>query len=224
MGNRIKAVAFDMDGLMFDTEDVYWKAAHALLGRRGYPYTPELCAEIMGRPPQYCFERFIEVYHLPETWRELEKESEELFLGFLQEGYSAMPGLFELLDKIESKGIPKAVCTSSSRRVLEAVLTPHRLLPRFAFIMTAGAVTRGKPAPDIYFAAAERFGVEPSEMLVLEDSAAGCRAAQGAGAPCYAVRAVHNKDADLSAASHIAARLDDRSILNLFEEETDRRG
>ena len=216
MGQKIKAVAFDMDGLMFNTEDVYWKAANRLLGRRGYPYTPELCAEIMGRPPQYCFERFIEVYHLPETWQALEAESEELFLEFLREGYSAMPGLFPLLDAIEAAGLPKAVCTSSARRILEAVLARDVLLPRFAFAITSGEITRGKPEPDIYLAAAERFGVQPHQMLVLEDSTAGCRAARAAGAVCVAIRAEHNKDADLSAASFVATQLDDPSILELL--------
>lgn len=203
MTPKIKAVAFDMDGLMFDTEDVYWKAADRLLGRRGFPYTDELCADIMGRPPRYCFEKFIEVYHLPETWLELQAESEELFLEFLRDGYSAMPGLFGLLDKIEAESLPKAVCTSSARRILEAVLARDRLLPRFQFVLTAEEITHGKPSPEIYLTAAKKFGVSPSEMVVLEDSAAGCRAAKAAGAVCYAVRASHNKTADLSAATRV---------------------
>ena len=53
-----RAVAFDMDGLMFDTEAVYWKAADALLGRRGHKYTAELCARIIGRPTEHSFRLF----------------------------------------------------------------------------------------------------------------------------------------------------------------------
>lgn len=204
---QLRAVAFDMDGLMFDTEDVYWKAADALLRRRGYEYTDELCAEVMGRPPRFCFETFIEKFRLRETWQALEAESEELFLAFLKDGYSAMPGLFELLERIESAGCPKAVCTSSSERVLRAVLSRDRLLERFAFFITSEGVTRGKPDPQIYRMAAERFGISPSEMLVLEDSAAGCRAAHEAGAYCCAVRAQHNRAADLSAADRVLTTL-----------------
>lgn len=196
-----------MDGLMYDTEDVYWKAADALLRRRGHVYTDELCAKVMGRPPRFCFETFIEAYRLPESWQELEAESEELFLDFLQQGYSAMPGLFELLDRIEKVGLPMAVCTSSSERILRAVLSRERLLERFAFFITAEGVKHGKPAPEIYTTAAERFGVLPGKMLVFEDSTAGVCAAKSAGAVCFAVRAEHNKTADLSAADAILSSL-----------------
>jgi len=207
--SQFQAAAFDMDGLMFDTEDVYWKAADALLRRRGEVYTDELCAAVMGRPPRYCFETFINRFGFHETWQELEAESETLFLEFLKEGYSAMPGLYGLLDRLEEAGLPKAVCTSSSRRILDAVLARDGLADRFAFFITAEGVTQGKPNPEIYQKAAQRFGVKPEAMLVLEDSTAGCRAAKSAGSPCYAVRAAHNKDADLSMAVKILASLDE---------------
>ena len=205
--NVPQAVAFDMDGLMFNTEDVYWKAADTLLRRRGYPYTEELCAKVMGRPPRFCFETFIQAYNLSESWQELEAESEELFLSFLREGYSAMPGLFELLERIERAGLPKAVCTSSSERVLRAVLSRARLLERLVFFITSEGVVHGKPDPEIYRLAAQRFGVAPEKMLVFEDSTAGIRAAKAAGAVCCAVRAEHNKTADLSAADFLLTSL-----------------
>lgn len=215
----IRAVAFDMDGLMFDTEDVYWKSADALLRRRGQVYTDELCALIMGRPPKFCFETFIKTFHLPETWQELEAESEKLFLSFLKEGYSAMPGLFDLLGRIEAAGLPKAVCTSSSERILRAVLARDGLLDRFTFFITAEGVTRGKPDPQIYLAAAERFGVAPNEMLVFEDSAAGTRSAKAAGAYCLAVRAEHNRTADLSAADGVLNSLAETNLAALIQKK-----
>ncbi len=205
--NLIQAVAFDMDGLMFNTEDVYWKAADTLLRRRGYSYTEALCARIMGRPPRYCFETFIEVFHLPESWQSLAAESEEIFLSILNDGFDAMPGLYELLDRIEQARLPKAVCTSSAKKILEAVLGGANLLNRFDFFLTAESIQEGKPAPEIYLKAAEQFNLPPSRMLVLEDSPAGCLAAKNAGAYCYAIRAEHNKNADLSAAVKILPSL-----------------
>ena len=202
-----KAVAFDMDGLMFDTEAVYWKAAEALLGRRGQPYTEELNEAIMGRPPRYCFETFIRRFGFTETWEELQAESEALFLEFLEDGFRVMPGLMELLERIERAGIPKGVCTSSSTRLVSAVLGRAGLTDRFAFLLTSESITRGKPDPQIYLMAAEKFGVSPAEMLVLEDSTAGVRAAAAAGAACFAVRAEHNKFADLSQARAVLRSL-----------------
>jgi len=92
---------------MFDTEDTYWRAASALLGRRGQVYTDELCNAVMGRPPRYCFEFFKETFGFPETWQELQRESEDLFLEFLDDGFSTMPGLYELLEHLEQRNIPR---------------------------------------------------------------------------------------------------------------------
>ena len=209
----IQAVAFDMDGLMFDTEDVYWKAASALLARRGFEYTPEINAAIMGRTPQFCFEFFKTRFSLPETWQELQKESEDLFLDFLAEGYSAMPGLYELLDVLEEKGIPKAICTSSAQRVVTEVLRHDDLASRFQFVLTAKDISRGKPDPEIYLKAAELFGVEPADMMVLEDSEAGCRAATAAGAFSVVVVAHHNAQGDFSPAHLTVAALNSPAVL-----------
>ena len=200
---------------MFNTEDVYWKAADALLRKRGHEYTSELCATVMGRTPQFCFELFKERFGFPETWQELQKESEDFFLEFLKDGYDTMPGLAVLLDLIESQNIPKGVCTSSAIRVVREVLKKDHLIERFQFVLTAEDIVNGKPHPEIYQKAARKFGVTPQEMLVLEDSVAGCRAARAAGAFGVAVRAEHNKDADFDAAHLVVDSLDDARLLAL---------
>ena len=213
---KIKAVAFDMDGLMFDTEDTYWKAASALLERRGKVYTDELNYAVMGRPPRYCFEFFKETLGFSETWQELQTESEDLFLEFLNDGYSTMPGLYELLELLEQQNIPKGICTSSALRVVSEVLRRKDMTRRFEFVLTAEDITQGKPDPEIYLKAAARFGISPSEMLVLEDSTAGCQAAHGAGAFPIAVRVKHNTHCSFDVAKKVVPRLDDPQVLELF--------
>ena len=213
---KIRAVAFDMDGLMFDTEDTYWKAASALLERRGEIYTDELCNAVMGRPPRVCFELFKETFGFPESWQELQKESEDFFLQFLDDGFSTMPGLYELLEHLELQNIPKGICTSSSLRVVSEVLQRKDLAKRFDFVLTAEDITQGKPDPEIYRKAAARFGIAPSEMLVLEDSTAGCQAAHNAGAFGIAVRAKHNTHCSFAEAKKIVPTLDDPQIMKLF--------
>ena len=212
-----KGAAFDMDGLMFETESVYYEAAEILLGRRGYPYTDELCRDVMGRPPQYCFEKFIETYNLPETWEELSEESEEIFLELLKKGYRTMPGLEHLLVTLEQAKIPKCVATSSSRRITTAILTKDSLADRFEFVITSDDISRGKPDPQIYLLSAERLGIDPVHLAVFEDSEAGTAAAKRAGASCFTLRAEHNRDADLSQADLIVEQLDNPRILARFE-------
>ncbi len=213
---RLLGAAFDMDGLMFETESVYYKAAEVLLGRRGYPYTDELCRDVMGRPPRYCFEKFIETYGLKESWEELSDESEEIFLEILKEGYEMMPGLPELLDRLEACRIPKCVATSSSRRVTDAVLAKGNLKERFSFVITSNDVTLGKPDPQVYLTAARRLAVPPRNLIVFEDSSAGIEAAKRAGAVCAALRAEHNSEVDLSRADLVVETLADPRILSLL--------
>jgi len=133
----IKAVAFDMDGLIFDTEDTYWKAASVLLARRGELYTDELNYVVMGRPQKFCFEFLKETFGLPETWQELQTESEDIFLELLDDGFSTMPGLHELLEHLEHRHIPKGICTSSAIRVVSEVLRRKDLVRHFDFVLTA---------------------------------------------------------------------------------------
>lgn len=217
MSSNIAAVAFDMDGLMYDTEDVYWKAADELLRIRGHEYTVELAEDVMGRQPRYCFERMIEYYDLSGTsWEELFEESQEIFMKKLDEGFSEMPGLSELLGVLEEQGIPKAVCTSSSRRVAREVLGRTGVLSGFSFVLAFEDVLQGKPDPEIYLKAAERFGISPGEMLVLEDSISGCTAAKQAGAFTVAVLAEHNRTLDFSHADLVLERLDDPGVLERF--------
>ncbi|MGI5832525.1 MAG: HAD family hydrolase [Thermoguttaceae bacterium] len=217
MTPKLLGAAFDMDGLMFETESVYHKDAEILLGRRGFPYTDELCLDVMGRPPQYCFEKFIETYNLPETWQSLSDESEEIFLELLKEGYDTMPGLEALLDRLETCGVPKCVATSSSRRITEAILAKDNLKSRFRFVITSDDIVHGKPDPQIYRIAADRFGIRPENLAVFEDSRAGIQAAKSAGATCFALRAEHNREVDLLEADLVVETLADPRILTRFE-------
>ena len=212
----MRAVNFDLDGLMFNTEDIYWRVGTKLLARRGHEFNDELNAQIMGRPPRVCFEVMIEHCSLDDTWQNLMAESEQIFLGLLDGNVEPMPGLLDLLDALEAAAIPKAICTSSSRTVLTAVLSPFGMEPRFTFTLASDDITQGKPHPEIYLAAADRFGFEPSEILVLEDSQTGCRSAAAAGSFVVAVPGLHSRDQDFSAASLVADSLADPRLYEVL--------
>jgi HAD superfamily hydrolase (TIGR01509 family) len=206
------AVTFDMDGLMFNTEDVYTLAGSELLARRGRRFTPELKDAMMGLPPRAAFEVMIDRHGLSEPWGVLAAESDEIFLGLLGARLATMPGLLELLAALEQAGIPKAIATSSGRRLTAACLAPFHLTPRFRFVLTSEDISRGKPDPEIYLLAARRFGVPPAEMLVLEDSQNGCRAAAACGAFTVAVPGEHSRRQDFSIANLVVESLADRRL------------
>ncbi|MFK7766030.1 MAG: HAD family hydrolase [Mariniblastus sp.] len=213
---KIKAVAFDMDGLMFNTEDLYDQVGELLLQRRGQHFTRELKLEMMGLPGLVAFEVMRNRCRLSESVEELQSETDEIFRDFLPGNIATMPGLEKLLETLEGLAIPKAVATSSHRKFATRALGFFQLEPRFEFVLTAEDVTNGKPAPEVYLAAADRFEIDPTNMLVLEDSRTGSRAAASAGAYTIAVPTSHSEGQDFSHVHQIATRLDDEIILELF--------
>jgi HAD superfamily hydrolase (TIGR01509 family) len=208
----MRAVVFDMDGLMFNTEDVYTLAGVEVLRRRGHEFTAELKHKMMGMQPRPAFERMIAHCRLADTWEQLAEESNRVFHNLLDGRLAMMPGLLELLDALERAAIPKAVCTSSSRELVAACLRPFKLRERFEFVLTAEDIVHGKPHPEIYLTAAQRFATPPAEMLVLEDSENGCRSAAAAGAYVVAVPGEHSRKHDFSMASLLVDSLADRRL------------
>jgi len=214
--SSLHAVIFDMDGLMFDTENIYSMVGTELLRRRGCEFTDDLKDEIMGLRPRPTFEAMIRRHNLDDNWEDMARESNRVFVGLLDEHLVAMPGLFELLDALEAAEIPKAIATSSGHKMADACLSPFQLQPRFRFILAAEDIERGKPHPDVYHKAAARLELPPSETLVLEDSQNGCRAAADAGAFTVAVPSGHSRNHDFSAASLVIDTLADPRLYEVL--------
>ncbi len=212
----IKAVVFDFDGLMFNTEEIFNLSGKELLRRRGKEMTPAILSMMMGRRSDEAFPMMIEALGLTEDPAALRAEERAIFHDLLWKHVAPMPGLFELLTHIEERGLPKGVATSSRRPYIESLLVHFKLIDRFHVTLTAEDVTRGKPHPEIYLTAAARIGIAPAEMLVLEDSEMGTRLAAAAGAVAVSVPHEHSRSQDFSAAYDIATGLHDPKILRLL--------
>ncbi len=182
------AVAFDLDGVLIDTEPVFTEAVKRFLLPRGLPFDADFMHTMMGTPAAQSLPRFREHFRLSEPLEQIGRECGELFFQALGENTGPlMPGVRELLDALARRAVPACIATSSGVDFLRRVFGPHGLLDRFAFVLTCEDVRRGKPFPDVYDLAAERFRVPPADMLVFEDSPNGLRAAKAAGATCIVV-------------------------------------
>lgn len=212
----IRAVVFDLDGLMFNTEDIFNEVGHEVCRRRGAILTRDVLQQMMGRRAHEAIARMIAYYHWHDSVDALIDETRTLFFELATDRLAPMPGLFDLLACIEQRQLPKAVATSSARRYLEEILGRFELLERFDLTLAAEDVTHGKPHPEIYLAAASRLGVAPGEMLVLEDSHAGSLAGVSAGAVVVSVPNEHSRYQDFSHVERTATRLDDACILQLL--------
>jgi HAD superfamily hydrolase (TIGR01509 family) len=209
---RPKAVVFDLDGLMFNTEELYVDVGTEILRRRGCEFTPALLDQMMGRPSRVALQIMIDTHTLQATVEELLAETDELFPEILRTRLAPMPGLVDLLAALEQHRIPKGIATSSRRAFVDRVLGKFDFQPRFVPILTSEDITEGKPHPEIYLKAAQRLGIAPGEMLVLEDSQNGCRAAVAAGAIAVAVPSGHSHRHDFTGAALVADSLADPRI------------
>ena len=208
----LRAVVFDMDGLMFDTETLYHQAGHELLRRRNLIFTDEMYLRMMGVPGMRSMAMLAEEYGLPESPEALYGESQAIFRSLLDDGLRLMPGLLGLLERLEAIGLPKAIATSTRRDTADLMLGRYDFHQRFDPIVTSDLVTHGKPDPEIYLLACERLGVEPEHALVLEDSYNGVLSAKAAGCHCIAAPHELSRVFDFSAADLIIDSLSDRRL------------
>lgn len=178
----IRGVLFDMDGLVLDTEKLYarfWmEAAHFY----GYPMTTEqaLCLRSLGsRDGQALMEGW---FGPSVRYAQLREKRIQGMGAFISEnGVEPKPGIFELLDYLDTCGIPAAITSSSPPERIRAYLRPLGLYHRFRRICSGYQVPKGKPEPDIYLHGAHALGLRPEECLALEDSPAGILSAYRAG-------------------------------------------
>lgn len=207
----IRAVVFDLDGLMLNTEDIFELAGVELMARRGLEMTDEIRHGMMGRRPVEAFTVLKNLTGIQDSLEDLMLETKVLFTSLAEDRLSVMPGLLELLELLDARRLPRAVATSSPRAYMAHLLEKFNLLHRIDFTLTAEDVEHGKPHPEIYLKAAERHGVDPAEMLVLEDSETGTRAAAAAGAYIVSVPSRHTDFGDFSMSRlKVGSLLDER--------------
>jgi HAD superfamily hydrolase (TIGR01509 family) len=212
----LRAVVFDLDGLIANTEDLYELAGDDILGRRGKTHDQELRVQMMGRPVADSFQIMIDYHALPDQLDDVLREVEDVLSRLMATSLAAMPGVYPLIDKLEAADIPIAIATSGTRSYADNVLTRLGLGHRFRFILTAEDIHRGKPDPEVYQLAAARLQLAPPAMMVLEDSGNGCAAAVAAGAFTVAVPNRHTRQHDFSGARLLADTLSDPRIGELL--------
>ncbi|MEX2310062.1 MAG: HAD family phosphatase [Pirellulales bacterium] len=210
--SKLQAVVFDLDGLLVNSEDLYEQAGETVLRRRGKTYDATLREQMMGRPVVDAIQLMIDCHSLPDPLEDLMYECREVLEGLMASSLAPMSGVAQLLDELQAINMPIAVATSGTREYAHHVLSQVNLKHLFRFILTAEDIRHGKPNPEVYLLAADRLGLAPQQMMVLEDSANGCRSAVAAGAFVVAVPNRHTRDHNFVGAILIADTLSDLRI------------
>lgn len=176
-----KAVVFDMDGLLCDTEVVYRDAMMAVAVEHGHDMPLSLFQSMIGLPGPSSDQKVLDHFGADFPILRFNSRVMELVDAACVAGIALKAGVLELLDHLDEIGLPRAIATSSSHRAVEAHLGHSGVIPRFDTIVARGDYARGKPHPDPFLTAAGRLGVAPEHCLALEDSHNGVRAASSAG-------------------------------------------
>lgn len=179
---KIELVIFDMDGLMFDTERIYYKAWQESATAHGYHMSWETYVQIVARNSRYIEKVLKEILGEELPYDAICKDKRAIADQIIaKEGITKKEGLIELLDYLDKRGIKKAVATSSMREKALRYLELGEIKERFDWIICGSDVEESKPNPEIFLKVANHFGIAPEVCIVLEDSRLGIQAAKAAG-------------------------------------------
>ncbi len=200
--SRPAALIFDMDGLMIDSERLYFAAEREMAARYGRELRDEQLWPLMGRKPIESLRLLRGILGIDTPAEELLEWRNRLMLEKMRHELGAMPGLFEILESFHGR-LKLAVATGAQREFLDIALDRLRIRPCFDALQTADGLERGKPDPEIYALACRGLGLPPAQCVVLEDARNGVLAGKAAGCPVIAVPNDFTRGQDFSEADWV---------------------
>ena len=205
---HIRAINFDMDGLMIDTESLYWAAGGGVARRYGKQVQDATLGRMMGRSPIDSMRVFATELGIEQDYASLLEERDVIVFRQMQAGVTPMPGLLEVLVQLKAR-FRLGICTSARTPFVKVALEGLGIERYFDAIQTSEGVTNGKPDPEIYLKAITKLDARPGECVVLEDSSNGALAAKRAGAYTIAVPSVYTREQDFAFVNYVAKDLKD---------------
>ena len=187
---NFKAVIFDLDGLLMDSEPLWAQADTQILEKRGVAPTEETFRKRLGTGNTRTVEIYKKDFGLSDSVEDLAREREELFFRLLDQHIPPMEGEKDLAESLTDKGIKLAIATSGPHRERkQRILDALGLTDLVSVFVTGEEVRKPKPDPEIFLTAANRLGIDSKDCLVFEDAPSGIEAAKAAGMMAIGVNA-----------------------------------
>jgi beta-phosphoglucomutase family hydrolase len=199
----IKAVIFDMDGVIVESEPVHIRAEKQTLQKYGIRTSSEELQKYTGTTAKFMFEDLIKKYGLAATSEEMFDEKEEIMFKLLEDNAQPTKGVLELIKNLKAKKTKLGIASSAHRKLIDYFLSRLEIEHLFDVVISAEEVRHSKPDPEIFLKAASELGVLAAECVVVEDAGLGVEAAKKAGMKCVGYRNLHSGNQDLSKADVI---------------------
>ena len=182
----IRAVVFDLDGVLIQSEEVWDAVRERYVRERGGRYDGEVQRAMMGMSAPEWSAFLAEDAGVPGTPEQINADVVDLMLEAYRRDLPLLPGAAEVVGRLAAR-FPLALASSSNRAIFEEVLRLAGIADCFQATVSSEEVARGKPAPDVYLEAARRLGVAAEHCAAVEDSHAGIRSAHAAGMRVIAI-------------------------------------
>ncbi|MFC7545269.1 HAD family hydrolase [Plantactinospora sp. GCM10030261] len=176
----VDAVIFDLDGVIVDSEPIWEEVRRGYVARHGGHWQPDSQRRLMGMSTGEWARYLSEELGVDRSPEQVATEVIDEMAARYAEHVPLIPGSIDAVNRIAERW-PLGLASSSPPRLIEAALAAAGLADRFRVTLSTEQVDRGKPAPDVYLAVADRLRVEPARCAAVEDSANGVRSAAAAG-------------------------------------------
>lgn len=204
---RFRAVIFDMDGVLTDSEPAFHAAINEILARYGTQIGDVEYERFIGGATPDTWAGLIALRKLPVSLEDAIEAYEGPLMARLREPRPPLPGARKLIDTLRSRGVPIALCTASFSRWADAILGGAGLAGLFDAVSTADMVERTKPDPAPYLLAARKLGLAPEQCIAVEDSISGVTSAMRAGTHVMQLRATATAAKPVDGVARVLASL-----------------
>lgn len=216
MNNADLGVIFDMDGVLVDSYEPHFESWRSTVGRLGLEMTDRQFASTFGRTSREIINQLWGERHFTtEEMQRIDHDKESAYREILARRFPAMDGAAELLADLHASGFRLAIGSSGPPENVALVIRELQLEGRIEATVTGKDVTRGKPDPQVFLAAAGKLGLEPKLCLVIEDAPVGITAAHAAGMKCIGLNSTGHTREQLSAADLVVDSLRELSAARI---------